>query len=134
MPLDTEVKKEIISEHATSEGDTGSPEVQIALLTKRIGYLTEHLKVHKHDHHSRHGLLLLAAAAKPLKYLAPGTSAATARCSRSSACAASPIESARDGYGRRRNRAAPAAGARLVVRARAVHRPPQLNKSTNPTH
>ncbi len=71
MPLDTEVKKEIISEHATSEGDTGSPEVQIALLTKRISDLTEHLKVHKHDHHSRHGLLLLVGRRRRLlKYLA----------------------------------------------------------------
>jgi small subunit ribosomal protein S15 len=71
VPLDTEVKKEIISEHATSEGDTGSPEVQIALLTKRIGDLTEHLKVHKHDHHSRHGLLLLVGRRRRLlKYLA----------------------------------------------------------------
>ena len=71
MPLDTEVKKEIISEHATSEGDTGSPEVQIALLTKRINGLTEHLKVHKHDHHSRRGLLLLVGRRRRLlKYLA----------------------------------------------------------------
>ena len=71
MPLDTEVKKEIIAEHATGEGDTGSPEVQIALLTKRISDLTEHLKVHKHDHHSRHGLLLLVGRRRRLlKYLA----------------------------------------------------------------
>jgi small subunit ribosomal protein S15 len=71
VPLDTEVKKEIISEHATSEGDTGSPEVQIALLTKRINGLTEHLKVHKHDHHSRRGLLLLVGRRRRLlKYLA----------------------------------------------------------------
>ncbi|HEY3903753.1 MAG TPA: 30S ribosomal protein S15 [Streptosporangiaceae bacterium] len=66
MPLDTEVKKEIISEHATSEGDTGSPEVQVALLTKRINGLTEHLKVHKHDHHSRRGLLLLVGRRRRL--------------------------------------------------------------------
>jgi small subunit ribosomal protein S15 len=59
VPLDTAVKKEILAEYATSEGDTGSPEVQIALLTRRINHLTEHLKVHKHDHHSRRGLLLL---------------------------------------------------------------------------
>ncbi len=70
MPLDTEVKKEIISEHATSEGDTGSPEVQVALLTRRINHLTEHLKVHKHDHHSRRGLLLLVGRRRRLlKYL-----------------------------------------------------------------
>ena len=50
-------KTEIIKEYATHEGDTGSPEVQIAVLTKRINDLTEHLKVHKKDHHSRRGLL-----------------------------------------------------------------------------
>jgi len=70
VPLDTAVKKEIITEHATSEGDTGSPEVQVALLTKRINGLTEHLKVHKHDHHSRRGLLLLVGRRRRLlKYL-----------------------------------------------------------------
>ncbi|HLX50006.1 MAG TPA: 30S ribosomal protein S15 [Streptosporangiaceae bacterium] len=71
MPLDTDVKKEIIGQHATSEGDTGSPEVQVALLTRRISDLTEHLKVHKHDHHSRRGLLLLVGRRRRLlKYLA----------------------------------------------------------------
>jgi small subunit ribosomal protein S15 len=60
VPLDTAVKKEILTEYATSEGDTGSPEVQIALLTRRINHLTEHLKMHKHDHHSRRGLKYLA--------------------------------------------------------------------------
>ncbi|MBR5558891.1 MAG: 30S ribosomal protein S15 [Oscillospiraceae bacterium] len=52
-----EEKTEIILAHATHEGDTGSPEVQIAVLTKRINDLNEHLKVHKKDHHSRRGLL-----------------------------------------------------------------------------
>ena len=52
-----EEKQAIIAEYATHEGDTGSPEVQIALLTKRINDLTEHLKVHKKDHHSRRGML-----------------------------------------------------------------------------
>ncbi len=52
-----EVKQQIMAEYATHEGDTGSPEVQIALLTTRINELTEHLKVHKKDHHSRRGLL-----------------------------------------------------------------------------
>ena len=52
-----EEKQAIMAEYATHEGDTGSPEVQIALLTKRINDLTEHLKVHKKDHHSRRGLL-----------------------------------------------------------------------------
>ena len=55
--LTTELKKEIIEQYATLEGDTGSPEVQIAILTKRIVLLTEHLKSHKKDHHSRRGLL-----------------------------------------------------------------------------
>ena len=55
--LTTELKKEIIEQYATQEGDTGSPEVQIAILTKRIVLLTEHLKSHKKDHHSRRGLL-----------------------------------------------------------------------------
>ena len=50
-------KSAIIAEYATHEGDTGSPEVQIALLTERINHLNEHLKVHKKDHHSRRGLL-----------------------------------------------------------------------------
>ena len=50
-------KSEIIAEYATHEGDTGSPEVQIAILTERIKQLTEHLKEHKHDNHSRRGLL-----------------------------------------------------------------------------
>jgi small subunit ribosomal protein S15 len=56
---DAETKKKIIAEYATVEGDTGSPEVQIALLTERITHLTEHLKFHKKDHHSRRGLLML---------------------------------------------------------------------------
>ena len=71
MPLNSTVKKEIIAGHATNEGDTGSPEVQVALLTRRINHLTEHLKVHKHDHHSRRGLLLLVGRRRRLlKYLA----------------------------------------------------------------
>ena len=55
--LTSELKKEIIEQYATHEGDTGSPEDQIAILTKRIVLLTEHLKSHKKDHHSRRGLL-----------------------------------------------------------------------------
>lgn len=55
--LTAEVKKEIIEQYAVHEGDTGSPEVQIAILSKRIALLTEHLKSHKKDHHSRRGLL-----------------------------------------------------------------------------
>ncbi|NRQ33613.1 30S ribosomal protein S15 [Nonomuraea sp. NN258] len=70
MSLDTAAKKNIIAEYATGEGDTGSPEVQIALLSKRISELTEHLKTHKHDHHSRRGLLLLVGRRRRLlKYL-----------------------------------------------------------------
>ena len=57
MPLAKEVKNEIIEKFKTHEGDTGSPEVQIALLTTRINELNEHLSVHKNDHHSRRGLL-----------------------------------------------------------------------------
>ena len=71
MPLDTAAKQEILAEYATSEGDTGSPEVQIALLTRRISHLTEHMKVHKHDFHSQRGLLLLVGRRRRLlKYLA----------------------------------------------------------------
>ena len=57
--MDAAEKKRIIEEYATHPGDTGSPDVQIALLTRRISHLTEHLKEHKHDHHSRRGLLLM---------------------------------------------------------------------------
>ncbi|WP_347354762.1 30S ribosomal protein S15 [Intrasporangium sp.] len=70
MPLDADVKKRIIAEYATAEGDTGSPEVQVALLTQRIKDLTEHSKTHAHDHHSRRGLLLLVGRRKRmLRYL-----------------------------------------------------------------
>ncbi len=63
---DAETKQKIIAEYATTEGDTGSPEVQIALLTHRIGHLTEHLKQHKHDHHTRRGLLLMVGQRRRL--------------------------------------------------------------------
>ena len=63
---DAETKKKIIAEYALTEGDTGSPEVQIALLSHRISHLTEHLKQHKHDHHSRRGLLLLVGQRRRL--------------------------------------------------------------------
>ena len=70
MGLDTAVKKQIMEEYATVEGDTGSPEVQVALLTQRIKDLTEHSRNHKHDHHSRRGLLLLVGRRKRLlRYL-----------------------------------------------------------------
>ena len=71
MSLDIATKKQIMTEYATVERDTGSPEVQVAMLTKRISDLTEHLKQHKHDHHSRRGLLLLVGRRRRLlKYLA----------------------------------------------------------------
>ena len=70
MSLDIAVKKKIMTEYATSEGDTGSPEVQVALLTQRIKDLTEHSREHKHDHHSRRGLLLLVGRRRRLlRYL-----------------------------------------------------------------
>jgi small subunit ribosomal protein S15 len=71
MPLDTATKAAIIAEYGSKPGDTGSPEVQIAMLTRRISDLTEHLKSHKHDHHSRRGLLLLVGQRRRLlQYLA----------------------------------------------------------------
>lgn len=71
MALSTEDKKSILSEYGLHESDTGSPEAQVAMLTKRIRDLTEHLKEHKHDHHSRRGLLLLVGRRRRLlKYVA----------------------------------------------------------------
>jgi len=71
VPLATEVKQEIMGAYATGERDTGSPEVQVAMLTRRISDLTEHLKVHKHDHHSRRGLrLMVGRRRRLLNYLA----------------------------------------------------------------
>ena len=70
MSLDTATKQAIMAEYATVPGDTGSPEVQVAMLTRRISDLTEHLREHKHDHHTRRGLLLLVGRRKRLlKYL-----------------------------------------------------------------
>ena len=66
MALDNAVKQQIISEYATGEGDTGSPEVQVALLSERINYLTEHFKAHAKDHHSRRGLLMLVGRRRRL--------------------------------------------------------------------
>ena len=66
MSLDAATKKQIMDDFATTPGDTGSPEVQIALLTRRISDLTEHLKAHKHDHHSRRGLLILVGQRRRL--------------------------------------------------------------------
>ena len=70
MALTPEQKQAIINEFKRHEGDTGSPEVQIALLTTRINQLTEHLRTHKHDQHSRRGLLkLVGQRRRHLKYL-----------------------------------------------------------------
>ena len=81
MPLSTDVKKQIMTEYATTEGDTGSPEVQIAMLTQRIKDLTEHSRQHKHDHHSRRGPAAAGRPAPPPAALPrePPTSSATAR-------------------------------------------------------
>ena len=71
MSMDAATKQQIMTEYARTEGDTGSPEVQIAMLTHRINHLTEHLKEHKHDHHSRRGLLLMVGRRRRLlNYLA----------------------------------------------------------------
>jgi small subunit ribosomal protein S15 len=70
MGIPKEQKSGLINDYARHEGDTGSPEVQIAIMTTRIDQLTEHLKVHKHDEHSRRGLLkLVGARRRHLKYL-----------------------------------------------------------------
>lgn len=66
MAVTSEKKKSIIEKHRLHETDTGSPEVQIALLSERIGYLTEHFKIHKKDHHSRRGLLKLVGQRRRL--------------------------------------------------------------------
>ena len=66
MALDAAVKQEIMQAFATSEGDTGSPEVQVAMLSRRILDLTEHLKMHKHDHHTRRGLMGLVGRRRRL--------------------------------------------------------------------
>ena len=71
MALTKEARKEIVTEYGRKDGDTGSPEVQIALLTKEILELNEHLKIHIHDHHSRRGLLKKVGHRRNLlKYLA----------------------------------------------------------------
>ena len=64
MALEAAVKQSIIQDFATSEGDTGSPQVQVAVLTQRIKDLTEHMKVHKHDYHTQRGLLAMVGRRK----------------------------------------------------------------------
>lgn len=66
MSISAERKEALIKEHATVKGDTGSPEVQVALLTERINNLTEHFKGHKKDHHSRRGLLKMVGQRRRL--------------------------------------------------------------------
>ena len=66
MSITAERKQELIVEYATKEGDTGSPEVQVAILSERINNLTEHLKTHKKDHHSRRGLLVMVGQRRRL--------------------------------------------------------------------
>jgi small subunit ribosomal protein S15 len=66
VPLAQDIKKQIIAEYGSNPADTGSAEVQVAMLSRRIADLTEHLKVHKHDHHSRRGLLLLVGQRRRL--------------------------------------------------------------------
>lgn len=66
MALSTDVKQEVIGQYKLHESDTGSPEVQVAILTTRIVGLTEHLKIHKKDHHSRRGLLKMVGQRRAL--------------------------------------------------------------------
>ena len=66
MSITAERKQELITEYATNDGNTGSPEVQIAILTERINNLTDHLKTHKKDHHSRRGLLMMVGQRRRL--------------------------------------------------------------------
>jgi small subunit ribosomal protein S15 len=66
MTLTVEEKQEVVQQFGKDGSDTGSPEVQIALLTRRINHLTEHLREHKHDHHSRRGLLMLVGQRRRL--------------------------------------------------------------------
>ena len=66
MPYTIERKRELVEKFARKEGDTGSPEVQIAILSERISGLTEHFKTHKHDHHGRRGLMMLVSRRRGL--------------------------------------------------------------------
>ena len=66
MSITVDRKRELVEEYARSEGDTGSPEVQVAILTERIRNLTEHMRAHKHDFHSRRGLLVMVGQRRRL--------------------------------------------------------------------
>ena len=79
MPLDKATKQAIMTEYATHEGDTGSPEVQIAVMSRRISDLTEHLKEHKHDHHTRRGLMALVGRRRRMLGYLKGTDIARYR-------------------------------------------------------
>ena len=79
MALDQAIKQEIMKEYATHEGDTGSPEVQIAVMSRRISDLTEHLKEHKHDHHTRRGLMALVGRRRRMLGYLKGTDIARYR-------------------------------------------------------
>ena len=70
MALTPEVKKDIIAQYGSTPTDTGSPEAQVALLSKRIDQITDHLKANPHDHHNRRGLLLVGRRRRILQYLA----------------------------------------------------------------
>ena len=66
MSITSERKEALVKEYATTTNDTGSPEVQVAILSERIGNLTEHLKIHKHDYHSRRGLIIMVGKRRRL--------------------------------------------------------------------
>ena len=84
MSVTAERKQELVAQFGKGEGDTGTPEVQIALMTERINDLTEHLRTHTKDHHSRRGLLMLVGRRRRLlQYSSAPRSSATARSSRS---------------------------------------------------
>ena len=139
MSLDAATKKQIIDEYATGDGDTGSPEVQVALLTRRISDLTEHLKEHKHDHHSRRGLLLLVGQRRRLlNYLQKTDIAALPQPHRAARPASLVI--ARSGLPALGGRSvasgasvAPAAGCQLN-RVHAQHRTPDSDAPTREHH
>jgi small subunit ribosomal protein S15 len=88
MSITAELKTQLIKEYGTTEGDTGSPEVQVAILSSRIATLTEHFKTHKKDNHSRRGLLMMVALRRKLLDYVKAKDNARYTSSRASACAA----------------------------------------------
>ena len=126
MPLDAAVKQQIINEYGTGTGDTGSPEVQVALLTRRINDLTEHMKAHKHDFHTQRGLLqLVGRRRRLLRYLETEGRAALPRADR--ATGAAPLDSA-TGAADSRRRCAPVLGSG----ARARNEPERFDRRPEP--